>query len=140
MSGTYTYRPGTPIGDVRLYVDDRDVSNCGDEVPLRRRSAIFSDEEVQVFLDAEAGDVLGATSRALMAIANNKSLLVQRREIDGVTVDYGSLRADLMKAASEYRAMATGAGAPADGIAEVAYTDFGARRIAVNADLRGLNG
>lgn len=138
MAGDYTYDPESTVGRVRLYIDDRDVSNCGDEVPLRQRSAIFSDQEIDAFITDEGGDTLGATSRALMAIANNKSLLVQRRDIDGVSVDYGSLRADLMKAASEFRSMAAGGGVPADGYAEVAYTDFGARRIVVNSELRGI--
>ena len=134
LDSTYTYDPTTPLGQVRLYIDDRDFSNVDPTVPPNSRSAIFTDAELGVMLTAEGDDPMLAAARSLQTIAMNRSLLVQRREIDGVTVDYGTIRADLLRASDAYRDQAQGnENVPADGYAEHAWDDFSYRRVAWNS-------
>lgn len=134
----YTYDPKTDIGAVRLYIDDRDLRNTTALNP-RRRTAIFNDEEIGVFLTT-AGSPLNAAALALISIANNRALLVQRRQIGKTDVDYGTLRADLLKTAAALKEQAVAIGedymAPADGIVEHAWNDFGMRSIVYNTAVR----
>jgi hypothetical protein len=138
----YTYDPATAIGKVRLYTDDRDLSQVGNDVALALRSAVWSDAELQVFLDNNEASPLLAAADALTVLAANRQLLVQSRRIGQTTVNFGSVRADLLAQAKAYRDQAyalgegTGTGAPAMEYAEVAYNDFGARQIIFNDMLR----
>lgn len=59
-----TYNPGTDIGKIRLFIGDTDVDPESD--------AIFTDEELQVFLDIE-GSVRSAAAAAIEALANDKA-------------------------------------------------------------------
>jgi len=108
-------------------------------MPVRLRSAIFTDAEIQVFL-ASVGDVFSAAALALQTIAINRVLLVQRRQIGKTDVDYGDLRADLLKAADALREQAVLVGsdgfAPADGYAEHVWDDFSMREIYGNVVMR----
>lgn len=133
---TYTYDLDTDIGKVRFYTDDRDLTRVADEVPFEQRSAVWTDEEVQLMLD-DAGSVNLAIARALETLANNRQLLVQSRRIGQTAVDYGDIRAALLKQAANWRAQASGSTVPADGIAEQVYNDFGYRRILDNRAQRG---
>jgi hypothetical protein len=136
----YSYDPSNDQGALRLYIDDRDLSSVGASTPPEQRSAIFSDRELDVFLINNGGSAYLAAAEALTVIAGNRSLLVQSRRIGDTTVDYGNVRADLLRQAAAFRAMydtATGVNAPADAIAEIAYNDFSARRIIENRFLRG---
>lgn len=133
-SSSYTYDLTTPTGKVRMYIDDRDMSSVSLSIPLEQRSAIFSDEEIGIFLADSSTDVLYASARALMTIAVNRQLLVQSRRIGKTMVDYGSARRDLVAQAKELISLA--ASQPADGLAEMGYTDFATRRIVTNVVLR----
>lgn len=134
----YTYDPTTPTGEIRLYIDDHDFRHVADANP-RKRTAIFTDREINVFL-TRAGNTFGAAALALRTIAVNKALLVQRRQIGKTDVDYGQLRSDLLKAAKEYQDQAVLIGedyfAPADGIVEQNWNDFTFRDIAYNSQVR----
>ncbi len=57
----YTYSLATAIGQVRLYIGDRDITPTTD--------AQFSDEELQVFLNQASQSVLLASAFALEAWA-----------------------------------------------------------------------
>lgn len=132
----YSYDPTTAIGKLRLYIDDRDLSRVNSEVPLEQRSAIFTDQELRVFLDNNNQSVLRSAAEALTVIAGNRQLLVMSRRIGQTTIDYGSVRADLLKQADALRAMDSDQFAPADGIVEQSWTDFGERRIITESALR----
>jgi hypothetical protein len=120
----YTYDLATDIGQLRLLIDDRDLTHVGASVLPEQRSAIFSDAELQVFLTDSGGNVY---------IAGNRGLYVLARRIGGdINVNYGSLRADLLRQAKEFRDQAY-ADAPASEFAEIAYNDFAARRIIDNS-------
>jgi len=58
---TATYVLSTLIGQVRLTIGDKDVDPAAD--------AVFSDEEIQVFLDANLDNVRMASAQALEAWA-----------------------------------------------------------------------
>jgi hypothetical protein len=136
MSGAaYTYDPATTIGKVRLYTDDRDISYVNPNVPLDQRSAVWTDGELQVFLDNNDNDAYLASAEALTVLAANRQLLVQSRRIGQTTVDFGSVRSDLLRQAEQYRTQAY-AQDPASAFAEHSWTDFNARRIITNDLLR----
>ena len=63
---TYTYDTATAIGKVRLNLGDTDVSSSG-------ANAVFSNEEIEVFLDQEESDNDRATGRAILSIATNQA-------------------------------------------------------------------
>lgn len=142
LQRTYSYDLSTDVGKVRLNVDDRDMTRVGDEVPLERRSCVWSDEEVQAVLDATGG-VLRASARLLVVLAGNKQLLVQSRRIASTTVDYGSVRSDLLRQARAFLDDAdvtepVGATTPADGVAEMVHDDFSWRQVLDNQAMREL--
>jgi hypothetical protein len=62
MSATYDVT--TDIGKIRLFIGDTDVTPASD--------AIFTDEELQVFLDIE-GSVRSAAAAAIEALANDSA-------------------------------------------------------------------
>lgn len=133
-SQSYTYDLTTPRGQVRLLTDDRDMSQVSTTLPLEARSAIFSDAEIDVFLANAGNDVFFASADALITISGNRSLLVTSRRIGRETVDYSAVRADLRAQAAaliEFAMMQ-----PADGLAEIAWTDPALRRIIINTQLR----
>jgi hypothetical protein len=137
-NNSYTYDLATDIGKLRLNIDDRDLRQVTADVPLGQRTAIFSDEELQAFLDAE-GTVSRASAKALITIANNRQLLVQSRRIGNTDVDYGAVRRDLLAQAKALLDLDSGQfseNAPADGTAEIAYNDFGLRDVIFDAQLR----
>lgn len=117
-----------------MYVDDRDMSSIAESTPIEERSAIFSNEEIASFLEDAGDDVLTAAGYAMMAIANNRQLLVQARRIGKTVVDYGNARKDYLVQAREF--LKQSSQSPADEVAEIAYNDFGLRRILINETLR----
>lgn len=136
LPATYTYDLDTDIGKVRMNIDDRDLSSVALTTPINQRSAVFSDEEITSALsDATvAGDVNVATARLLMVLANNRNLLVQSRRIGRTQVDYGAIRADLLRQAQSFIDLSERT--PADGYAEIFYDDFSGRQIVWNRLLR----
>jgi hypothetical protein len=134
----YSYDITTDVGRLRHYIDDHDFTSVDPTTPREQRSAIFTDDEIEEFLRAESDNLYAAVGMALMTIATNRALLVQRRDLDGASVDFGSLRSDLMKAADAWttRANRSDRDVPADGIAEVGWSPFAERRILINSLLR----
>ncbi len=132
-SSTYTYNLATDVGRVRLLIQDHDMSLVSTSLPLEQRSAAFTDEEVQFFLDTH-GDVRMAAAGALRAWANSKQLIVIARRTGRTSVDYGSIRSDLLSMAKEYDRVAIEA--PADGYAEQTWTDFALRQVLWNEYMR----
>ena len=136
----YTYDLETAIGKLRLLVDDRDLSRVSNAVPMEQRSAIWTDDELRVFLNNHDQGVYLAAAEALTVLAGNRQLLVQSRRIGRTEVNYGSVRSDLLKQAEKFESLGYlelyETGVPADGIAEVAYTDFSVRRIVDNTSVR----
>jgi hypothetical protein len=131
---SYTYNPTTTIGLLRLLVQDNDLSSVDASLPMEQRSAAFSDEELEQFLGLHGNDLYSAAAAVLRTWATSKQLIIVARRIGKADVDYGSIRADLLKMAEAFDDMATEG--PADGVAEIAYDEFAARRIVENYWLR----
>lgn len=90
---TATYDLGTDIGKVRLLIPDTDTDD-----------ALFSDEELQVFLDLEDDEIEGAVARALETIAGDQMLVfrVNVRSDDG-TVTASETTKLMLQRAREFR-------------------------------------
>ncbi len=121
---TYTYDTSTDIGQVRLYIGDTDIDPTTD--------AYFSDEEIQVFLDAE-GSVLSAAALALEAMASSTARLAKLLKTINFTKDTRQAANDLRAQAQSLREKE----GDDFGFAEQAVTGFNVRRILANKTLRG---
>lgn len=134
---SYTYDLATAVGKVRLLIQDTDLSAVSPGLRLEQRSAAFSDAELSAFLDMRAQDVYLTASLALRAWAANKQLIVITRKNGQGSVEYGTVRADMLKMAEGYETMAREQ--PADAYAEMDWDDFSFRHILDNAQLRSWN-
>jgi hypothetical protein len=110
------------------------MSSVSTSLPLEQRSAVWSDTEIQAVLDASGQDVYLAASKLLIVLAANRSLLVQSRKVGKAELDYGGIRKDLLAQAAALRQISIET--PADGLAEVVWTDFDMRQIITNVILR----
>lgn len=114
--------PGTDIGDVRILIQDTDIVPTTD--------AIFSDEEIQVFLTL-GGSVQTAAGLALKAIAADKAKLSKLMRTLNWTQDDRQAASALLAIADSMIADDI-----AFGSAESSYTDFNIRDIVINRALR----
>ena len=116
---SWSYDPGTDVGRVRLLIPDRNES-----------SPIFSDEEIEAFLDLEASNVKLGTAAALGAIASDEVLVQKRIKLLDLTTDGPAESVALLARAAELRRQVE-AGSEADGAefvtAEVAHGIFAQR-------------
>lgn len=89
--------PDTPqeIRRVRLLISD---------TALDPDNRIFSDSEIQDFLDLEAGHVKPAAAAALLAIAVNEALVLKVITTRNLTTDGAKLAAELRAGAKDLRA------------------------------------
>ncbi len=90
-----TYDLTTAVGQVRLQISDTDVAD-----------AIFSDEELQVFLDANSDDVLLASAQALRSIAASAARMAKLRKTLNFTADTRQVAESLLKTANELQKQA----------------------------------
>lgn len=95
MTFTYTGTP-TSIGEkVRLYIPDRIVDE-----------AIFSDEEISVFLDEEDGNILLAVADALETISTDEALVQKVIKIGDLQTNGAQTAKALQDRAASMRARA----------------------------------
>lgn len=90
-----TYDLTTSIGQVRLKITDRDLTN-----------PIFQDDEISAFLSMEGSSVLRASAAALEAIAIDQALVLKVIKLLQLTTDGAKLADSLMKLAARYRSQA----------------------------------
>jgi len=76
---TNTYDPGTDVGKVRLFCQDRGTGGTW----------IFSDEEIQAYLSLESNDIRLAAALALEDIANNKALTDKVKQVGDIQLVTG---------------------------------------------------
>lgn len=120
--------------------DDPPVLNV--EIEFIYYWSIFSDEEVQYFLDEAGGNVTVATARLLLAIAADASKVAQRQAMAGggglgsVTLDTSVTARELRNTAQAYLQMEKDISStePAEGLTEVIW-DEAAYQQAVEQDL-----
>ncbi len=101
---TYTYGdpPSTSIDFVRLYAQITDVSNAA-------ATAIYSNEELTVFLNRNAGNVYLAAANALEGQASTYSRQEGAETSgDGQSVDYKGATKALLDSAARLRELAGG--------------------------------
>ena len=98
--------------------------------------SIFTDDEVQYFLDESSADVTVATARLLLAIAADAAKIAQRQSLAGggglgaVTIDTSVTARELRNTAAallEQKKLETQVDSlePAEGITEPIWTEFG---------------
>jgi len=91
---TFDYDLSTSIGKTRLYSQDTSATN-----------PIFSNEEIQVFLDNNGYNVYGAAADALEIIAANQAYVLKVIENNGLKTDGASTAAAIRASASNFRRM-----------------------------------
>jgi len=92
---TFSYSPQTAAGKVRLLCTDRDEAH-----------AIFSDEEIDVFLTLNDSDTLLAAAMALDQIAASQVLILKYIEINGLKTDGSKVASALHTQAEALRTQA----------------------------------
>ncbi len=95
---SFVYDPSTALGLIRLRLRDTDEA-----------TALFSDEELNAFYEAEAEDWRKAAALALETTASNQALLLKVITRDGLQTDGAKLAAELRAQATGLRAQAQAA-------------------------------
>lgn len=125
---TFTANFATDIGRFRAIFPDVDADN-----------PIFSDEEIQVFLDIE-GDIRRARARGLERAANDTVMTLRVTRVLGLEVDGASAAREIRLQAQAEREEAAKAETRTEvmfDIAEMAIPPFGDREVLRNDLLRG---
>lgn len=124
---TYTYDVETDIGRVRRTIPDR-----------VQASAIWTDEEIQSFLNDEDG-WRRAAALALETMASDNVLVMKVMTIQNIRTDGAAVSRALLERAKTLRSLADQADATsgdAFDIAETVLNDFGFRQQILNEAIR----
>ena len=126
--GAATYELITDVGKVRLLISDTDIEN-----------AIFSNDELQVFLDQNGGpdsaDLYSAAADAVLALLADRARLAKVVAIGDYSESTVSVGLQLRQLAKDLRERAESI--PAEAIAETAWDPFSRAAKLVNDRLRG---
>jgi len=87
------YDPQTPVGQVRLLIDDTNAN-------------VFSDLELATFLNLNSGSVLKAAAQALLMIAGSEARLSKKITSQDLQTDGPAVAAELRAQAKQLRAQA----------------------------------
>ncbi len=132
MADTFTYLIANNNGKLRLAIADVDLTTT---TGLRNTwTALFTDEELAIFLSDASNDISMAASYALNSIAASRSLLAKIKKLGDYSEDLSKIADSLRAQAKAYAEQSVNI--PAGAIAEVAQTDFTARDIIYNNELR----
>jgi len=130
---TFTYDVSNNTGKLRLAIADIDLTTT---TGVRSTwTTLFTDEELAIFLSDASSDISMAASYALFSIAASRSLLAKVKRLGDFSEDLSKI-ADSLRAQSKAYAEQS-VNIPAGMAAEVANTDFTARDIIYNNELRG---
>lgn len=100
MADIYPADFASPIGRVRKYVPDlRPLPDPED--PLAEPTYMWSDDEIQSFLDDEAGNVKRAAAYILIATANNENLILKKLVTEDLQTDGPSVAKAMLATAQE---------------------------------------
>lgn len=88
------YNPAADAGRVRLLIDDASAE------------PVFTDAEIQAFLDMANGNVLRAAARALLMIAGSEARLGKKIRTQDLSTDGPAVAAELRALAKQLRAEA----------------------------------
>ena len=129
---TVTYDITNNTGKLRLAIADIDTTTS---TGLRNTwTILFTDEELAVFLSDASSDISMAASYALNSIAASRSLLAKVKRLGDYSEDLSKIADSLRAQAKAYAEQSVNI--PAGLWAEVAQTDFTARDIIYNQELR----
>lgn len=107
------YDPQTPVGQVRLLIDDTDL-------------LVFSDDELNTFLGLNGGSVLKAAAQALLMIAGSEARLAKKITSQDLQTDGPAVAAELRAQAKQLRAQADeDAAAAAESVFEIVDYPYG---------------
>lgn len=129
---TFSSDPATPIGILRMKLNDIDFSNV--DGPRSKWSAQFTDEELQALLNDWNGQTDFALAEGLRILATRPAYLVSQIKLLNMEISVGDLSAKLLRAADaifEGRAKV-----PWESIYEVDVNDYSARQIMKNSVYR----
>lgn len=88
------YDPATPVGQVRLLIDDTGLD------------MVFVDAELNAFLNLNGGSVLRASAQALLMIAGSEARLSKKITSQDLQTDGPAVAAELRAQAKQLRAQA----------------------------------
>uniref|UniRef100_A0A6M3KUB1 Uncharacterized protein n=1 Tax=viral metagenome TaxID=1070528 RepID=A0A6M3KUB1_9ZZZZ len=129
---TFTYLIANNVGKLRLAISDIDLTTT---TGVRSTwTALFTDEELGVFLSDASNNIYDAASRALYTVAASRSLLAKSRTLGDFSENLSTLADSIRAQAKVYAEKAESD--PCGLAAEVAQTDFTYRDILNNYDLR----
>lgn len=126
----FTYDPTTDAGRVRLLCYDTDASN-----------EIFSDAEIDAFIELEPDSVKRAAALAVETIARQEVMVLKVAKFMDIWTDGARVADTLMRTAAQLRSQADDDDARAGDLvdfAEFASIPFGAQQRYYNEGLRGL--
>jgi len=89
---TFTNDLTTPVGKVRLNIPDTSAAD-----------AVFSDEEIQAFLDQEMGNVFFAAADACDVLATNQVYIQKVQTVNGTSTNGAAVSAELRARARTLR-------------------------------------
>lgn len=120
----FTYDLLNNIGKIRNMI--------GDTI---EESALLTDEEITSFLTIRSNDLFLTAALCLRRIASNKILVAKKIKAGDYSEDTSDVMKHMISLAKEYEEMSKSI--PAEGDAEIIYTDFNFQDIHHNRILRG---
>jgi hypothetical protein len=130
----FTYDTTTLIGQVRLKIGDIDISTADPTIPRDQWSCLFSDQEIQVFLNDTGSDIDFAAIEALRYLTARPQMQVRAINTMNLNMEIGDLVGTLNTLADNI--LRSRAMVPDEEIAEVGLTKFSLERIVKNAIMR----
>lgn len=135
MADTFTYDIGTDVGQVRMLIQDNDLSATTG--PRPQWTALLTDEEIARILAWASGNAFRAAAIALRTIAAHRSLLAKRIAAGPYSEDATQVAKELRASAKEFDDQANTLDLEAGDteiLQEVPWTDFALEQILANED------
>lgn len=137
MASTFTYDTGGTVGQVRMLIQDNDLTVAAEGVPRAQWTALLTDEEITQILSWTNSNVFRAAAIALRTIAAHRSLLAKRIAAGPYTEDATQVARELRATAKDFDNQAdqldleTG---DTEVLQEMPWTDFAFEQILANED------
>ena len=129
---TFTYDIDDNTGKLRLAIADIDLTTTTGA--RSTWTALFTDEELAIFLALASSDIFLSASYALSSIAASRSMLAKVKRLGDFSEDLSKLADSIRAQAKVYQEKAESV--PSGAAAEIAQTDFTFRDIVYNRELR----
>ena len=100
---TFTYDPTTTLGKARKYCQDTGTRDALGNTAINTANAIFTDAEIQGFLDDNSNNVYLAAADALDIIAANQAYVLKLISNNGLSTNGPAVAAALRETAKTWR-------------------------------------